>query len=339
MSKTKIEWATHTVNWLSGCTRVSPACKNCYAESMSERLSKMPNAPDRYRDGVVGPSGWTGKVVFDKRSMDAAFESLRDAKKPRRVFVNSMSDTFHESAPEAAGVGLADWIRALDKELHWDDREHVIMLLTKRPERMLEWQKVFFPNGLPDWVWIGVTVEDQHRAEVRIPVLLKVKTAGIRFLSMEPLLGPVTLFDEWMPRVCEDCGPSGYVRRRSDGLIMVCPECGGGSPSAIGWVIVGGESGPNARPTHPGWVGDVLDACLKADVPFMFKQWGAWIPKDDAPIAARGYTKKVINIAIDGSNNEDRDMWAKGNACMILLDKHRAGRLYEGEEYNGVPDR
>lgn len=138
MSKTKIEWATHTVNWLAGCSKVSPACTHCYAESMTARLAAMPNAPARYRGGpapapssdglpgwpqapVVSEAGrWTGRVVYDRDALWAAFEGLTVAKKPRRVFVNSMSDTFHGNAPP--GARTRGGVSAIGGRIPWRQR-------------------------------------------------------------------------------------------------------------------------------------------------------------------------------------------------------------------------
>jgi protein gp37 len=320
---TKIEWATHTSNWLAGCTKVSPACAHCYAETMSARLATMPQAPQRYRDGVVEGRRWTGEVSYDPAALAAAFNDLRSAKHPRRVFINSMSDTFHEVVPSASLAELAtyilqhDVIRAARRRvrrgeasgvdhinaglMHRDD--HVIMLLTKRPGRLLSWQRERFPGGLPSWVWVGCTVEDQRRADERVPVLLQVQTAGVRFLSVEPLLGPVDL-SAWICVVdhcvecraenlpqeddrCPECGALGALIRTATG-----GECeryrsgqryddtdptGGadvaGQPTdAIGWVIAGCESGAGRRETSVEWVRALRDDCAAAGVPFFLKQ-------------------------------------------------------------------
>lgn len=262
MSETKIEWATHTANWLAGCTKISPACQHCYAETMTARLATMPHAPARYREDVVKGRRWTGRVTYDSDALRAAFDGLCDAKSPRRVFCNSMSDTFHADAPPKSLRHLADRIMHHEKLRHANgltDRPlmrcdgHVIMLLTKRPDRLLAWQREHFPDGLPSWVWVGCTVEDQRRADGRIPVLLKV-AAKVRFLSCEPLLGPVQLG----VMVGERCSFYDY------GL--------GERAGSIAWVIVGGESGPGARPMHPEWARSLRDQCVAAGVPFFMKQ-------------------------------------------------------------------
>ena len=248
---TKIEWATHTANWLSGCTKVSPACTHCYAETMSLRLATMPHAPPRYRDGVVEGRRWTGRVSYDRDALHAAFRDLLGCRQPKRVFINSMSDTFHADAPPESLEDLADAIN------DWSDivskatapvPGHVIMLLTKRPDRMLAWQREHFPEGLPAWVWVGTTVEDQRRADERVPVLLDV-AARVRFLSVEPLLGRV-------------CLPYSAFNG-ADSF---------GSMEGIGWVIVGCESGPRRRETSAEWVRAIRDDCARVGVPFFLKQ-------------------------------------------------------------------
>ena len=115
MSKTKIEWATHTVNWQGGCTKVSPACANCYAILMSQRLARMSNSPARYHDGIVDENGWTGRLSYDAEALRRAFEGLARARKPRRVFCNSMTDTFHELAEPRALADLAHAIKTHDQ--------------------------------------------------------------------------------------------------------------------------------------------------------------------------------------------------------------------------------
>lgn len=296
---TKIEWATHTSNWLAGCTKVSPACAHCYAETMSARLATMPHAPDRYRDGVIERRRWTGRVSYDRDALQLAFADLLGARWPRRVFINSMSDTFHEVVPSASLAELATYIlqhnviRAARRRvrrgeasgvdhinaglMHRDD--HVIMLLTKRPGRLLSWQRERFPGGLPSWVWVGCTVEDQRRADERVPVLLEVRTAGVRFLSVEPLLGPVALvpYLDQPAGCCAICGfePVEGVAKFRDlhGAAEPCPRCRATAWDArIGWVIAGCESGAGRRETSVGWVRAIRDDCTKAGVPFFLKQ-------------------------------------------------------------------
>lgn len=244
--KTTIEWATHTANWLAGCTKVSPACTHCYAETMSARLATMPKAPPRYRDGVVEGRRWTGRISYDRNALFQAFDDFMEARRPQRVFINSMSDTFHADAVDDSLIDLAEAIKMVSQPM--TVKGSVIMLLTKRPDRLLSWQREHFPDGLPAWVWVGCTVEDQRRADERVPVLLEV-AARVRFLSVEPLLGRV-------------CLPYSAFNG-SDSF---------DSMEGIGWVIVGCESGARRRETSADWVRAIRDDCVRSGVPFFLKQ-------------------------------------------------------------------
>jgi protein gp37 len=208
-----IEWTHATWNPVRGCTKVSPGCKHCYAEAFAERWR-----------GVAGHAYEQG---FDLRLVPEKLEEPLCWRRPRMIFVNSMSDLFHEDVPETFIQEVFDvMVRA-----HW----HTFQILTKRSARLrelatrLRWQAN---------IWQGVSVEND-RYTCRIEDLREVP-AAVRFLSIEPLLGPI-------PRL---------------------PLTG------ISWVIVGGESGPHHRPIDPSWVREIRDQCLHAQVPFFFKQWG-----------------------------------------------------------------
>ena len=221
-----IEWTEATWNPVTGCTKISPGCKHCYAERMAKRLAAMENP--RYANGFR-------LTVHD----DLAELPLR-WKKPRRIFVNSMSDLFHVDVPESFLTRCFHTMQAA----HW----HTFQVLTKRPERAAE-----LAASLP-WpanVWMGTSIENADYYW-RIEALQTVP-AAIRFLSVEPLLGPV------------------------DGLPL----------TGIDWVIVGGESGPKARPMEPAWVCTLRDRCLEEGVAFFFKQWG-------------GVNKKRTGRVLDG---------------------------------------
>lgn len=233
MNKTNIEWSDRTWNPVTGCTKVSQGCKNCYAERFYERFHghgtfKLVHLhPER----LNAPMSW---------------------KKPCMIFVNSMSDLFHEAVP-------FDFIRRVFLTM-LDANIHTYQVLTKRPQRAIdfyEWLKLSDENlymalyrGFAK-IWVGVSVEDQQTAIERIPLLLQIP-AVVRFLSCEPLLGPVKLADL-----------IGRIRYAGED---------------IQWVICGGESGPAARPMHPDWAREIRDYCLKASIPFFFKQWGEWRP-------------------------------------------------------------
>jgi protein gp37 len=212
-AKSGIEWTESTWNPVTGCTKVSPGCKNCYAERMAKRLKAMGQL--NYRNG------------FDLTLHEHALEIPLRWKQPQTVFVNSMSDLFHEDVP----LAFIKRVFAVMKKAHW----HRFQVLTKRSERLFALRKKL---DWPSNVWMGVSVETDDYA-FRIDHLRKVD-ACVRFLSLEPLLGP-------LPNL---------------------------NLKGIDWVIVGGESGPGARPVAEEWVLDIRDQCGKVSVPFFFKQWG-----------------------------------------------------------------
>lgn len=237
-AKTKIEWADSTVNLWEGCQRVSPACDHCYAEARNLRYAakgstSAPNwGPHAERRRVA--QGWKDARRFQRAANDNGGLDPELGRK-RRVFVNSLADFFdnHRSVV---------W-REEAWQLIRDCPDVVFMLLTKRPQNIPGMLPPDWGDGWPN-VWIGTTVENQTEAERRIPHLVAVP-AAIRFLSCEPLLGPVDL-TAWLSR--------------------------------LQWVIVGGESGAGARPMHPEWLLSLRDQCKAARVAFFFKQWGSWLP-------------------------------------------------------------
>jgi len=346
MSATKIEWATHTVNWLAGCSHCSPGCDNCYAETMSRRLATM--GQPRYQ-GVTKGGAWTGKVEYDRLALYRAFDGLRNARKPRRVFVNSMSDTFHPAAPWEAVVDLAKAIKAangqrwhgdewrFDLDLHTTrlhSRAHVLMLLTKRPTRLLAWQREHFPGGLPPWVWVGVTVEDQERVDQRVPVLLQVQ-ASVRFVSCEPLLGAVRLDDvahiTGTGQTIIDALAGDYPNLRA--FLPGVPR-----PPRLSWVIVGGESGPHARPMHPEWARSLRDQCQAAEVPFFFKQWGEWAPLEWSCVIDADKSRVSLSDGYPDGHMEWRPyhLFDDGRE-MARVGKKYVGREIDSETWAEVP--
>ena len=226
MAASEIEWTESTWNPLAGCTMVSPGCTNCYAMRMAARLEAMGSA--KY-EGTTrktgGRSVWSGRTNFDERALYAPLSWSR----PQRIFVNSMSDLFHESA----SVSVIQRIWHVMEQADW----HTYQVLTKRPERMGDLIRDEAIDPLPN-VWLGTSVESAEYVE-RIDDL-RATSAAIRFVSFEPLLGPVGDVD-------------------LDG---------------IDWAIVGGESGPHARPMHQEWVEQIHRACRAWGVSFFFKQWG-----------------------------------------------------------------
>lgn len=213
---TTIEWTEETWNPVTGCSKVSAGCANCYAETMARRLQAM------------GAQGYDNG--FDLTLLPERLKQPLRKKKPTRFFVNSMSDLFHEDVPDE----FLDDVFAVMRQTP----QHTYQILTKRAYRLPQY---FGSKALPSNIWIGVTVEDRESGIPRIDHLRKVN-AAIRFLSVEPLL--------------QDLGKIDL--------------------NGIHWVIVGGESGPNARPMHQGWVLSIKEQCEKYGSAFFFKQWGTW---------------------------------------------------------------
>lgn len=264
-----IEWTNHTFNPWWGCHKVSPACDNCYAEIWARRVGKTlwgQEAPRRF----FGDAHWREPIKWDQ---EAGANDVR-----ARVFCASMADVF-ESRSTLNEQRARLW-HLIDRtpNLDW-------LLLTKRPQHiqsMTPWGDNWPPN-----VWIGTSVENQKVAEMRLPHLLSVP-AAVRFLSCEPLLGPLNL-GSWFNRRCY---------------------------KPIDWVIVGGESGSHSRPMHPDWAIGLLQQCLHAKVPFHFKQWGHWMPTeydkigkkdivvfvgDSDPIPMKAVGKKIAGRTLEGT--------------------------------------
>ena len=275
--RTSIDWTDHTLNpGLYGCTEVSPACRNCYAAKMAHRQEHMGNYPVGTTKKSAAGIHWSGRVTVDYDRIEKAFAKL-PKRKPARVFVTSMSDLFHEDVP-------FEFVDRVFVEM--SRRQHLtFQVLTKRAERMLAYAKHRDQRGRiwPPNVWAGTTVEDQKRADERIPHLLRVP-AKVRFLSCVPLVGPVDL-SVYLNPVDECCGGDGM-----GGCPGLEPCHMGrwpldGDPdqpmslhfASIHWVITGGESGPGARPSNPEWFRSLRDQCAEAGVPFFFKQWGRWV--------------------------------------------------------------
>jgi len=252
MGITSIEWTDRTWNPTRGCSRVSEGCRNCYAERTATRFSN-PGGP--FEDFIrADKPQWTGKVELIEKHL----EDPLHWRKPQRVFVNSMSDLFHEALPYEAKARVLSVIR----EATW----HTHQVLTKRPFNMLrtmtrfyrEWIDNIGPNPLPH-LWLGVSVEDQATADERIPLLLKTP-AAVRFVSYEPALGPVD-FSRYLP---------GRVNEHWTGHADESPR----SEWGLDWIIVGGESGPEARPFDIAWARNTVAQCKAAGVACFVKQLG-----------------------------------------------------------------
>lgn len=335
-----IQWCDATWNPTRGCSRVSEGCRNCYAERQAVRLS----GPGMQYEGLVrstsdGPK-WTGKVVLVERMLRVPLQWRR----PRRIFVNSMSDLFHEKLSDAS-IDEVFAVMALAKQ-------HTFMILTKRPERMRDYflssvdregryvdqrvgLKAFgrvldeYPKlqraagglvmttdpgtegSIKGWplpnVWLGVSVESPGTADWRVPLLLETP-AAVRFLSCEPLLGPLELY-RWM---------SGY--QGGDAR-----EPGRG----LDWIIAGGESGPGSRPMDTKWVRTLREQCEQTRTPFFFKQYGDWIPEDEADAILTGGAVRIPTWA-----GEKRVVYGRS---FVRVGKTAAGNLLDGVTHEAFP--
>jgi protein gp37 len=258
--KSKIEWTDATWNPLAGCTKVSPGCANCYAERMAKRLRAM--GQEKYQDAVDDKGRWTGRVWLAAAESDLMTQPLR-WQKPRRIFVGSMSDLFHEAVP-------FEFIRRVFHVM-MDAGWHTFQVLTKRPAQALAffhwynetyWRKGWNDDDIFEQfarlhpnIWVGTSAENQAAYDERVGDLVRLPVA-VHYLSLEPLLGPIDM----------DLLGRNYGRNYR------------GWSERVDWVIAGGESGPGVRPMHPDWVRSIRAQCQAADVPFFFKQYGAWGP-------------------------------------------------------------
>lgn len=251
-ANTKIEWADHTFNPWTGCTKVSPGCDHCYAEGWSKRSGHVQWGPQGERRRTSA-SNWATPLKWN--------EQARLEQRRFRVFCASLADVF-DNHRSIADSWRADLWSLIDRTQHLD-----WLLLTKRPQNIGALLPSDWGDGWPN-VWLGTTVENQVEADRRIPHLLAVP-AQVRFLSCEPLLGRLNLRGP-------ETGTAGV-----DALTGWRGGMYGEWGPRLHWVICGGESGPGARPMHPDWARSLRDQCQDAGVAFHFKQWGDWKPTDD----------------------------------------------------------
>lgn len=312
--KSGIEWTDATWNPLAGCTPVSAGCRNCYAASMALRLEAMGQAKYAGTAKRVGDGRavFTGKINLDEGALTIPFRWTR----PRRIFVNSMSDLFHEAVPD-------EWIHRVYTVMEGAER-HTFQVLTKRPERMAQYTQWRYADvEPPPNIWHGTSVEDQATADERIPHLLQVPSR-VRFLSCEPLLGPVDL-SEWFDAGHESGGPAGWV----------------GDPVEISWVIVGGESGGKARPMHPQWARSLRDQCVAAGVSFHFKQHGEWVSEAARPHGVPSNSvepERVRWLGFDGTTRHLGAMEKRPDDVLVFrAGKAAAGRSLDGRTWDEVP--
>ncbi|MBV0920624.1 phage Gp37/Gp68 family protein [Mycobacteroides chelonae] len=323
--KTRIEWTDATWNPVTGCDKVSPGCDHCYAETFAERW--------RGTRGHYFETGFDVQLRPDKLDLPLRWT------KPRRIFVNSMSDLFHDSVPDAYIGSVFDVMARAE--------QHTFQILTKRHGRMRallrKWEQEgaesvergeLHPKyGAAAWrrrdglwctprvwplpnVWLGVSAEDQQRADLRIAALLDTPAAA-RFVSAEPLLGAINLPSHWLHPVMRTPSPENNAIGRRIGKAH--------GVGFIDWVIVGGESGPGARPMHPDWARSLRDQCVAAGVPFLFKQWGETVP-------------------LGQMTDEARRRWDDHHGCDVYpeeslwrLGKKRAGRELDGRTWDQYP--
>lgn len=407
--KTGISWTDATWNPIAGCSVISPACTNCYAMAMAARIEAM-NAGERqgrgrWREGQLqevplthyagltqpskaGPV-WTGKIV---QAPDYILAQPLHWKRPRRIFVNSMSDLFHESVPDE-WIDRIFAVMAFCAKTKVDGNEvitgyearHIFQVLTKRSRRMREYmtelkaaadgskgtgilghrlngaaRRLSYDLGHPFWpnapftiwgwisdgfpgLWLGVSAEDRSRANERISDLLATPAAK-RFVSIEPMLGPVDLGKaRGLPVYWEGDASDGPLPLTSWGKeIGSMPRRGwvkhsGNMQPWLDWVICGGESGPNARPMHAAWPRALRDQCAAAAVPFFFKQWGEWAPHrpkaggDLGGDMRRGF---VQHVQFD---REPDGHFRAGDCYMARVGKRAAGDLLDGVEHKAFP--
>ncbi len=346
-----IEWTDATWNPITGCSVISPGCTNCYAMKLAgTRLRNHPSRTGLTIDTKAGPV-WTGDVRLNTAWLGRPASWAR----PRRIFVCAHGDLFHERVPD-------EWIDRVMRQMGAAGH-HTFQVLTKRSARMAAYmadRRAYVaynsarlePNVWPPRnVWLGVSVEDQARADERIPSLLSTP-ARTRFVSFEPMLGPASLRN-WLNDtriICDsgdhDCRNMAIESIRylqppdTNFVVPLCPVCGGtaaaGINARIDWVICGGESGPGARPMHPDWARSLRDQCQGAGVPFFFKQWGGW-----APAADHMHRRPFPFVTHIGAQGEplpgDLYRYPIGSAQMAYVGKKVAGAMLDGREWREMP--
>ncbi len=321
---TKIEWCDHTWNPWEGCQKVGPGCDHCYAETRNARFAGGtavnwgPGAPRRR----TTEANWRKPLAWNANHE----QFFADHGRRQRVFCASLADVFDNAVDPQWRSDLFELIR-VTPNLDW-------LLLTKRIGNVGGMVSTI-PGWLPDNVWLGATIVNQEEADRDIPKLLCLP-ARVRFLSMEPLLGPVTLRNLPIGTHHAALGfPSDYCR--FDALHRMARR-------RIDWVIPGGESGPGARPMHPDWARDLRDQCGAAGVPFLFKQHGEWAPGsgdfgagrfETAAIALNG---RVVPGGFDASNYPVGAASSDGWAMVHRAGKRAAGRLLDGVQHDGFPE-
>ena len=357
MARSKIEWTDYTFNPWIGCTKVSAGCKNCYAE----RENKYRKWTDGWGKGAprkrTSPMNWKTPILWDMTRWFVCPEcgwrgpegetALNNFGEPRcpacdcgngleetraRVFCASLADVFDEEVPD-------EWRDDLRRLMHSTPNLDWL-ILTKRVEKMVDYfeQEPFFFMGAN--LWMGVSVEDQKSADYRIPYLFRIP-AAVRFVSYEPALGPVDF--GWVGTNAHydslnGAALFGYIQKPRPPVTgweaVGYPEFGVVGHVKLDWIIMGGESGPGARPMHPDWARSVRDQCQAAGVPFFFKQWGEWRQIRTPLVYGIGY-ESVKYLMPDGSYGTQKH-WYIGAAIGIER-KKAAGRMLDGRTWDEFP--
>jgi protein gp37 len=382
---TKIEWTDATLNVVNGCSVVSPGCTNCYAMRLAG--TRMRHHPSRQGLTVPSKAGpvWNGTVRFNDKAL---LQPLR-WKRPRKIFWNAHGDLFHEKVPDEwidrcfAVMALTphhihqvltkrpermrDYLTLKADERNrpaagfklgrggkvWQEAYHVA---AKDFGREAAFTEALQARGMPTqelpWplhnVWLGTSVEDQQRADERIPILLDTP-AAVRWLSCEPLLGPVDL-SEWL--VCQNWSDD-IPMDMTTGLRECCAECdytgiaGFSGLPIVDWVVAGGESGPGARPMHPDWARSLRDQCDAAAVPFLFKQWGNWAPDEGPPPIGKdkifeGSAKAAVMVDgawryLDNGFQGPIEWCGRSDNWLFNVGKKAGGRALDGVQHDGYP--
>jgi protein gp37 len=337
---TKIEWTDATWNPITGCSVVSPGCTNCYAMRLAgTRMKNHWSRKGLTTDSKAGPV-WNGQVRFNEEWLLQPLAWTR----PRLIFVCAHADIFHEGVPD-------EWIDKVFAVMALAP-QHTYQVLTKRSARMRAWAVDRFTNGcrgsiehrahqiareanihIPTGktlaspepfphIWLGVSAEDQARADERIPDLVATP-AAIRWCSGEPLLGPLDL-SRWLGVHHHPNNDQSSPHLQA--LVRAARKSLG---PALDWFVAGGESGPSARPVHPDWIRSLRDQCKAAGVPFHFKQWGGWAPWDD--------DNWSLPDGWDDVEARDAAMTVHG-VDFLKVGKKLAGRLLDGVFHDEYPE-
>lgn len=346
-TNTRIEWCDFTINPVVGCSHCSPGCKSCYAEQFASRLAKNPRTADKYV-GITENGNWTGRIGTDLACLN------RLPKKPARIFVGSMCDLFHDDVPYHVidRIVAEAWLNPQHTFIFLTKRPgNMLRYFTQKRvevwcayrfnhktqdiiyEKLLDENHSFFMREAKGWnevnrplphsvwplpnLWLGATVCNQEEADTKILELLDIP-ANKRFISVEPMLGPVNLWRFFPAGSCPEPPQISLGLER----VSLNPDYENG----LHWVICGGETGTDARPMNPEWAKSLRDQCLSAHVPFFFKSYGEWyddvdqfayMPEPEEHIFRRG-TPSHISV--------------------YRIGKKRAGRLLDGVEYSQLPE-